>query len=109
MKSYSSQAGIIVVSRRCVSPVFEEQQSAGVIVAQRQRSRSIPEDAVITVLSEGNPKRVGSASFERFKLYRTAMTVGDFLRAGGKREDISWHRNHKYIKLDLPPEPAVVD
>lgn len=79
------------------------------VVAQRQRSRSIPEHAVITVLSEGNPKRPGSASFERFKLYRTGMTVGDFLRGGGKREDISWDRNHEYIKLDLLPESALLD
>ena len=50
----------------------------------------------------------GSASFERFKLYRTGMTVGDFLGPCGKREDISWDRNHEYIELDLPPEPAVV-
>ena len=103
VKSYSSQAGKIVVSRRCVSPVFEEQQSTSVVAAQRQRPRSIRDDALITVLTEKNPKRPGSAAFERFKLYRTGMTVGDFLRAGGTRADISWDRSHKFITLDSPP------
>jgi hypothetical protein len=33
----------------------------------------------------------------------TGMTLGDLLRSGGKREDISWDRKHGFINLELPP------
>jgi hypothetical protein len=102
VKSYISQVGRIVVSRRCVSPMFEEQQPTSRVTGQRKRARGMPEEAVITVLTESNPKRPGSASFERFNLYRSGMSVGDFLRAGGKREDISWDRAHEFIRLEFP-------
>jgi hypothetical protein len=58
VKSYSSQAGSIIASRRCVSSVFEEQRSVSVVATERhQRPRSIPEDSVTTLLCEANPKR----------------------------------------------------
>ncbi len=37
--------------------------------------------SVITVKSRANPKRDGSKAHQRFALYRSGMTVGDYVRA----------------------------
>jgi hypothetical protein len=42
----------------------------------------------IKVLVKQNPKREGTKSYERFGLYFTCKTVGEFLEAGGTRGDL---------------------
>ena len=49
--------------------------------------------------AENNPKRPGSASHDRFKLYREGMTVGEAIEAGLKRDDITWDVNKQYISI----------
>jgi len=48
-----------------------------------------------------NPKKPGSASFDRFALYRVGMTVNEAIAAGVKREDIAWDSDTKrnFIKF----------
>lgn len=46
-----------------------------------------------------NPKRPGSMAHTRFALYREGMTVGAFLKAGGRRDDLSWDVKHGHIKI----------
>ena len=53
----------------------------------------------ITVLSKENPKREGTASWQRFKLYKSGMTVGDFIGKGGTMGDIRWDQKHGFIKV----------
>lgn len=53
----------------------------------------------IKLLVKENPKRPGSASFERYDLYKKAKTVGDFIDAGGKSADIAYDVKHEYIEL----------
>ncbi len=53
----------------------------------------------IKVLAKENPKRVGSASRERFSLYRNGMSVTEFLKAGGSRADIRWDIKHGFIEV----------
>lgn len=48
------------------------------------RTPAVGDDAVITVLVEKFPGREGSASMERRKLYKSGMTVGQFLAAADK-------------------------
>lgn len=42
----------------------------------------------IVLVTKENPKREGSASHDRFELYRKAKTVQQFLDAGGTTGDI---------------------
>jgi hypothetical protein len=61
----------------------------------------------ITLLTERNPKAAGSKSETRFALYRTGMTVGDYVaevrKLGDKRRkairDIAFDTEHGYIRV----------
>lgn len=69
-----------------------------------KRARTKPQPAaddkrVITVLVKDNPKRPGSKSHARFALYKTGMTVGEFLAAGGTSGDVAWDARHKFIEV----------
>lgn len=65
------------------------------------------DDRRITVVAEGNPKAVGSKSARRFALYRTGMTVAEYIAAvaplgGGRRKavrDITWDTAHGFITV----------
>ena len=74
-----------------------------------------PEDSVITVLVEGNPKKAGSRAAQVFEFYKSGQTVGDFFAAsagveiqnkdgsvrkyGGDYGDITYDVGHGYIKV----------
>lgn len=58
----------------------------------------IDKTKVISVLVE-NPKRKGSLSYDRFKLYKDGMTVEKYLEKGGRAPDLAYDAEHKYIKL----------
>lgn len=53
----------------------------------------------IRLLRKDNPKRPGTKSRDRFALYRDGMSVAEFLKAGGKRADISWDTKHGFIEV----------
>lgn len=53
----------------------------------------------ITLLSKENPKRTGSASYARFALYKTGMTVEAFVAAGGTMGDVDYDSKHKFISV----------
>lgn len=52
----------------------------------------------ITFVAE-NPKRPGSASFDRFAKYKKGMTVAQALAAGVTRADIDWDSKREFIKF----------
>lgn len=54
-------------------------------------------EAVITLLTEANPKRGKSA--ERFAAYATGQTVAQALAAGVTTSDIYWDVGRGYISL----------
>ncbi len=62
-------------------------------------STRIQEAGYIMLLAKKNPKRPGSKSHKRFDLYRDGMSVQEFLRAGGTREDLRWDRERGYISI----------
>lgn len=73
-------------------------------------SKMYPEDAVITVLAEKNPKKAGSAAAAIFDFYQSGQTVGDFFAATatfsfkdkkrpGTYADITYDVGHGYIKV----------
>jgi len=70
----------------------------GALQQKRTRGAYAPA-AEITVLSPSNPKRVGSASYERFMLYTKNKTVEKYLNAGGTTGDLHYDAKHEYIKV----------
>lgn len=87
----------------------------GPVIAKEPSNRSnlskiYPEDAVITVLAEKNPKKAGSAAAAIFEFYQSGKTVGDFFAATstfsfkdkkrpGTYADITYDVGHGYIKV----------
>lgn len=67
----------------------------------RAPRQSVTDPRVITAVVP-NPKRPGSASFDRFALYRVGMTVNEAIAAGVKREDIAWDSDpsRRFITLE---------
>lgn len=63
-----------------------------------------PDNWVITVNAQENPKRADAA--RRFALYKTGMTVGEYIAAGGLRTDINWDSNPKNGWISVNPPPA---
>lgn len=57
-------------------------------------------DMLITKIEPGNPKREGSASFDRFALYKTGMKVSKFLEIGGRSADIRYDVEHGLISVE---------
>ena len=66
----------------------------------RAPRNAVTDPRVITHVAP-NPKKPGSASFDRFALYRVGMTVNEAIAAGVKREDIAWDSDSKrgFIKF----------
>lgn len=68
---------------------------------------------VIELLAAENPKRAGTKTWHRFALYKTGMTVAEFLEAGGRRVDLSWDAQRQFIRIvataDWVAEPAPVE
>ena len=57
-------------------------------------------DGKIQVVVAKNPKREGSGGYKRFGLYKTGMTIRDFLIAGGKTIDLDWDRERGFIATE---------
>lgn len=64
----------------------------------KPRAGKVDNDAVITVLVE-NPKRKGSASYDRFELYENGMTVAQAKEAGVKPADVLYDLTHNFISV----------
>lgn len=69
------------------------------------RNRAFALGAKITVLVTENPKRKSSKAFDRFALYKTGITVQEFLDAGGTGADLTWDTRKDFIEVeDIPVE-----
>lgn len=68
---------------------------------QAKKEKKVDESLSKTIhlLVASNPKKVGSASYERFAAYQEGMTVQAALKAGVKREDIAWDTRHQFISI----------
>jgi hypothetical protein len=67
----------------------EVAQSAGKFIA----------DSKIKVLVDTNPKREGSASYKRFAIYKSGMTVAEAIAKGLTRPDLNWDVDHQFISI----------
>ncbi len=53
----------------------------------------------IKLLVKSNPKRPTGASYARFALYRTGMTVKTAIKKGVRRADLIWDVGHEFISI----------
>lgn len=71
------------------------------------RAPAFPDNAIVRVLID-NPKRPGSASYERYKRYGGGTghetTVGEALANGVLRIDLNWDLNHGHISISMPTD-----
>jgi hypothetical protein len=58
-----------------------------------------PDGAIITVKADKNPKRAGTKAHGTFELYKSGMTVGDFIKAGGYYAALSWDVGHGFVTV----------
>ncbi len=68
-----------------------------------KRVNGLAKDAVVTVLTQTNPKREGSQAYDRFENYfklKTGATVQDALDAGLTIGDIRYDFIHGSIKVE---------
>jgi len=83
------------------APVNPDGTPAPVREPKVRAPRNAVTDPRVIVYVAPNPKKPGSASFDRFALYRVGMTVNEAIAAGVKREDIAWDSESKrgFIKF----------
>ena len=68
-----------------ISPV------AMVITKGNQKTRvRYDQNSTITVKVSANPKRKNTLAFKRFELYKSGMTIADYIKAGGRTGDINY-------------------
>lgn len=75
--------------------------------SQKGRSVKYEDNMIITVKIGENPKK-GTAK-ARFALYKTGMTVKEYLDLGGKRPDISWDAKQGWIEVNPTQEATAGD
>jgi chemotaxis protein histidine kinase CheA len=63
----------------------------------KKESKGTSDDREITVLTKENPKRADAA--RRFALYKTGMTVGEYIEAGGYPADVRWDIKQGFIAV----------
>lgn len=50
-------------------------------------------------LVDGNPRREGTHGFTSFALIKDGMPYDDYIKAGGRNNDLGWDIDHKYVEL----------
>lgn len=98
-------------TRLKVSAVAQDFERNELSSTPRARAARYSDDQIITVLVEHNPKQYGSASRERFDRYGgygNQLTVGQALRAGIRREDLTWDVERNFIRVDPAGSAEIV-
>ena len=54
---------------------------------------------IIAVLVKDNPKRKNTHAFTRFALYKSGMTVDEYISAGGKLADVKHDIANEFISV----------
>lgn len=81
----------------------EEVEVAEEAPKMKKRVKNVSQDAKLTVLAESNPKRAGSASYDRFEGYLTdpaPATVKEALDNGLTMGDIHYDTIHGSIEVE---------
>jgi hypothetical protein len=87
------------------NPPKDDKAQDGEKKMKQRGSPLFPSEGVITLRVEGNPKRKGSKSYDRFK-YRNGMTVSQAIaqEGGPTYADLKWDSEHGFIAVNETPE-----
>ena len=66
---------------------------------EKKRRHRFAKKMIIELLTTDNPKRKDTLAFDRFALYKTGMTIADYVKAGGRSGDIKHDLAFGYIEL----------
>jgi len=66
---------------------------------RRGRAPKYGDNAKIKVLAKENPFRDGSKAAKNFKVYKTGLTVGDYVAKGGDRSSLKFDVGRKFISV----------
>jgi len=100
-----SLRGVQVVEKLIGKPIVRQRTvvsrtgSSGGGTPRKRVSVAKDDPRVISYVGP-NPKKAGSASFDRFALYKVGMTVSEFLAAGGTMGDVKWDAERSFIKFE---------
>lgn len=84
-------------AKKAASKAPSKKAAAAPAVEKSGRAPKHAGNAVITVISETNPKRADAA--KRFDLYTPGITVDEYIAAGGKRADVVWDVKQGFISV----------
>lgn len=94
----------IEVGHPCLAGPPEKKREEPVTKMQRARASSPRSsggsDPRKIAFVAPNPKKPGSASFDRFAKYEVGMTVDQAVAAGVSRADIKWDSERSFIKFE---------
>ncbi len=82
------------------APVPVAEPAAETAKRRGRTSPNFPPTAEITWLVEGNPKREGSKSRDRYEAYRSATTVEEYIAAGGTFGDLKYDAEHGFLSVE---------
>ena len=71
---------------------------------KQRGSPNWPQDGVISLRVEHNPKRKGTKAFVKFERYRNKMTVKEFIESGGTYTSLKWDTEHGFIAVNETKE-----
>jgi hypothetical protein len=78
-------------------PLLTQQGDSAMSEAKTRRYAN--KKAIITLLAENNPKRQNTLAYDRFDLYKSGMTVAEYLEQGGRSGDINHDVEMGFISL----------
>lgn len=83
-----------------VGPEAQKQAAkAAKKVEEEGKKAEYDNNTVVVLTTQVNPKKAGTASFDRFEKYVDGMTVTAALAVGITRDDLRWDSKHNYISL----------
>jgi ribosomal protein L21E len=85
-------------AKKSAAPKAEGEAAAPKAPRTSRLKEQYPDDALITVLVDSNPKR--GKSKERFEGYTGAKTVADAIKGGVTYADLAWDVGHGLIKVE---------
>lgn len=53
----------------------------------------------IIKLVKDNPRRKGTEGFKSFAKLKSGMKYEDYIKAGGRLQDLNWDIEHKYVRV----------
>lgn len=104
MADDATAVGVVCLEKLIGKPIQRERRETRTGIRRKTTRRSVTpasrDDPRVIRQVQPNPKKKGSASWDRYALYQEGMTVTQALAAGLKRADINWDAERGFITLE---------